>query len=323
MRRSVFFAALCVCLLAGTKLRAQQAAAPTPDPTAIMADKAERYRIGFQDVLDVQVYRHTDLTQRVSVTPTGTINLFRLDHPVVAVCKTERELATDIATAYKENYLKNPEVNVVVAEQHSQPVAVIGAVEKPGSFYINRKYQLLEMLALAGGPNKEAGTHMIVARTGGTSNCRDLSGDASAAQGAISDIRIRDIQEGKVTFWMQPGDVIWMLDSDVVYVYGNVNKQGAIRVREPITLTQAIASSEGLKPSARKNDVRVLRQKPGGSDREELVFDLNQIDKGKAKDPYLESGDIVAVSEDAAKKILIGIGEALKSSVPSAIYRIP
>ena len=62
---------------------------------------------------------------------------------------------------------------------------------------------------------------------------------------------------------------------------------------------------------------------PGGSDREELVFDLNQIDKGKVKDPYLESGDIVAVSEDPAKKILLGIGDALKNSVPSAIYRLP
>jgi polysaccharide export outer membrane protein len=300
-----------------------QEAAPTPDPTVGLADKSERYRIGFQDILDIQVYRHEDLKQRVSVSQNGTIDLFRVEHPVVAVCKTEQELAAEIASAYKEKYLRDPEVNVIVYEQHSQPVAVIGAMEKPGSFYITRRYQLLEMLALAGGPNKEAGTHLIVARAGGASNCRNSSADEPAPQTAFLDFKIRDIQEGQVSLWMQPGDVIWMLDADVIYVYGNVNKQGAIHVREPITLTQAIASGEGLTRTASKGNVRILRQKPGGADREELVFDLNQIDKGKVKDPYLESGDIVAVSEDSAKKIFLGIGDALRNSVPSAIYRLP
>ncbi|MFL6373812.1 MAG: SLBB domain-containing protein, partial [Pyrinomonadaceae bacterium] len=227
------------------------------------------------------------------------------------------------AAAYKENYLRDPEVNVVVAEQHSQPIAVIGAVEKPGSFYINRRYQLLEMLALAGGPTREAGTRLLVARTGSTSTCRESANDPVNDSVMVTGYSIRDVQEGKATFWLQPGDVISVLDADVVYVYGNVNKQGAIRVHEPITLTQAIASGEGLKGSARRNDVRILRQKSGATEREELIFDLNQIDKGKVKDPYLESGDIVAVSEDATKKILMGIGDALKNSVPSAIYRIP
>ena len=57
--------------------------------------------------------------------------------------------------------------------------------------------------------------------------------------------------------------------------------------------------------------------------RQEFVFDLAEIDKGKVKDPYLETGDIVAVSEDGTKKVLLGIADSLKSSVPSAIYRIP
>ena len=139
----------------------------------------------------------------------------------------------------------------------------------------------------------------------------------------VSDLRVRDVQEGKVTFWVQPGDIVSVLDADVIYVYGNVRHQGAVRVREPLTLTQAIASAEGLKPAARKDKIRILRQKPDGKEREELVFDLNAIDKGKVRDPYLEAGDIVAVSEDGTRKVLLGIADSLKSSVPSAIYRIP
>ena len=64
----------------------------------------------------------------------------------------------DIADAYRKDYLKNPEVNVLVSEQRSQSFAVIGAVNKPANYIINRKVRLLELLAVAGGPSKEAGS---------------------------------------------------------------------------------------------------------------------------------------------------------------------
>src|SRR3954471_11148770 len=70
--------------------------------------EADNYRIGFQDILDIQVFHHSDLNQRVSVGPAGTIVLYRVDHPITAVCKTERELSKEIADAYKEKYLKDP-----------------------------------------------------------------------------------------------------------------------------------------------------------------------------------------------------------------------
>lgn len=292
--------------------------AQLPDSTM---NNTDRYRIGFQDVLDIQVFRHPELNQRVSVSPAGTITLFRLENPVVAVCKTDRELAVAIADAYREKYLRDPQVNVVVAEQRSQPVGVIGAVEKPGSFYLSRKVHLLELLAMAGGPNKEAGTRMIVARPGNAFGCQ-MENDADNDL-AVVDFKIRDIQEGKRTFWLQPGDIVSVLDADIIYVYGNVNKQGSIRVREPITLTQALASSEGLKATAKRDRVRILRQTQGSLERQEIILDLNQIDKGKINDPFLEPNDIVAVSEDRVKSILQGVANSLRSSIPSAIYRIP
>jgi polysaccharide export outer membrane protein len=281
----------------------------------------DRYRIGFQDVLEVQVFKHPNLSQRVSVGPNGTILLFRLDKPVAAVCKTERELATEIANAYKEKFIRDPQVTVVVAEQKSQSFAVLGAVEKPGSFFVGRRIHLLEMLALAGGPNKEAGTRLLIARAGSRSECKE--GGVQDDDVSVLDYKIRDVQEGKQIVWMKPGDVVTVLDADIVYMYGDVNKQGSYKIREPITLTQAIVSAEGLKPAAKKNKIRVLRQRPGSPERDELIFDLNQIDKGKVRDPFLEPNDIVAVSEDRAKSILLGFANSLKSSVPSVLYRLP
>lgn len=286
--------------------------------------KDERYRIGFQDQLDIQVFRHPELSQRVNVNSNGTINLFRLPSPILAVCKTEEELARDIAVAYEKDYLRNPEIKVLAVEQRSRAFAVIGAVEKPGNYFINRKVRLLELLAQAGGPNREAGSRLVVARRGSTSNCQlneERPEDVEAA--AYMDFKLSDVMQAKQDLIMRPGDIVSVLDADVVYVYGNVNKQGQVTIKEPITLTQALASAEGLKQATNKNKIRVLRQKPGSLEREELVYDLGAIDKHKSQDPYLEPNDVVAVSEDKAKSILNSIGRSLTNGIPSLFYRIP
>lgn len=301
---------------------AASAAFAHAQPVGIISGQ-ERYRIGYQDRITIQVYNKPNLTQTVDVNPNGTINLFRLPEPVVAVCKTEGELASDIADAYRKDYLRNPEVKVIVAEQRSQAFAVIGAVEKPAQYLVNKRIRLLELLALAGGPSREAGSRLILARTGSTSTCKDGTNSDAAADVLYTDYKIKDVLETRVNPEVHPGDIISVLEADSVYVYGNVVRQGQVKFKEPITLMQAIASAEGLKPAAKKDKIRVLRQKPGVLEKEELFFDLGKISKQEANDPFLEPNDIVAVSEDAAKSILQGIGRSLTQGIPSIFYRIP
>jgi polysaccharide biosynthesis/export protein len=280
----------------------------------------ERYRIGFQDTLEVQVFNQPRLSQKVSVNPDGTITLFRASKPIMAVCKTERELAKEIEAEYL-SFLRKPEVNVFAFEKKSQSYGVIGAVEKAGTYYISRRIRLLELLSFAGGPNKEAGSRMIVARTGSSSACKVESDDSVIDNELIlMNFKVKEVLEGKQNLWMQPGDVVSVMDSDVVYIYGNVNKVGSVKMKEPITLTQAIVSAEGLKPTA-KTQVRILRQKPNSLEREEFLYDLKEIEKRKAQDPFLEPNDIVAVSQDSTKVILKGVKEIFQQGIPGLIYR--
>ncbi len=280
----------------------------------------ERYRIGYRDKLNVQVFRHPELTQTVSVGPNGTIRLFKITEPIVAVCKTELELADDIADAYRKDYLRNPDVGVSAVEQNSQSLAVIGAVEHPGRFFVNRRMQLLELLALAGGPSKEAGSRLMVVRQGSDAGCHQepVSNDENAG---LYNFSIRDLQEGKATFMMQPGDIVSVLDADIVFVYGNVNEQGQVIMKQPMTLTQAIASAKGIKPATQRDKVRIIRQKPGSLEREEIVVDLVAIDKQKAEDPYLMPNDIIALSQDKAKSILNSLTKSFTQGIPSLLYR--
>jgi len=285
----------------------------------------ERYRIGFQDALAIEVFRHPELTQKVSVNSNGTINLFRIGSPIIAVCKTERELADAITDAYKKDYLRNPEVQVTAVEQKSQSFGVLGAVEKPGFYYIARKVRLLELLSYAGGPNREAGSNIIVARGGSTSNCKetDAAGVAASDDIVTMNFRLKDILQAKTSLVMQPGDIVYIGDADVLYVYGNVNNQGPVKIKEPITLTQAIASAEGLKPATKKDKVRVFRLKEGSMQRDEFVYNLKEIDARKVDDPFLQPNDIVAVSEDTTKSIINALKNGLTQGVPSLFYRIP
>ncbi len=306
--------------------KAQTPSASPKSPVAIFGadnnDQDDRYRIGFQDVLDIQVFRKPELNIRTHVNPNGMIFLYRLEKPIVAVCKTERELAVDIENAYRVSYLKDPKVNVVIAEQNSQPISVIGSVEKPGRYPVQKRMHLLEILALAGGPNKESGTRIMVARAGNSATCR-TDGTKAADDDTIGlmNFKIRDVLEGRKTLLMEPGDIVSVLAADLVYVYGNVVEPGQIQVREPITLTQAIASSKGLKAATDKGVVRILRQKADSLERDDIPFNLVDIEKGLAKDPYLEPNDIVAVSKDGTKAFMNGFVKAFTNGLPTLIAR--
>ena len=168
-----------------------------------------------------------------------------------------------------------------------------------------------------------AGTRLVVARTGSTSNCREENQAVTDQDLKLFEFKINDIKEGKKTLWMQPGDVVSVLDADIVYVYGNVRRQGAYELKERITLTQALAKAEGIKPATQQDKVRILRQKDGSADREELIYDLRAITKGKAEDPLIEPSDIVAVSEDKTRYIINTLAKAATGGVPALFYRVP
>ncbi len=297
---------------------------PASSPSTQTAEQqADRYRIGFQDTVEVQVFGQPQLAQRVKVNSNGTINLFRLPDPILAVCKTERELANDIADAYRRDYLRNPEVNVITVEQNSQSFAIVGEVDKPANYFINRRIRLLELLAYAGGPTKEAGSRLIVARQGSAANCRPQIQTADADDDTtVFTFNLRDVLENKVDLVMQPGDVVSVLKADIVYVYGNVIKQGPVTMAEPITLMQALASAEGLKPATKKDSIRIIRMKPGSAEPDEFVISLSDIEKRKVRDPFLQPNDIIAVSEDKAKSIFNAIGRSLTQGVGSVFYRV-
>jgi polysaccharide export outer membrane protein len=284
----------------------------------------ERYRIGYQDTVEVNVFRHPELSQTAQVNPDGTIYLPRIDQPIMAVCKTERELKDNIITLYK-NYLRNPFVNVRVINQMSQSFGVVGAVHKPGTFYLNRPVRLYELLTLAGGPDVEfAGGKIQHARLGNLTGCKENPEGMDTKENPVFiSYRLKDVTEGKENPWMQPGDIISVLKSEEAYVVGNVFKPAKVPLDEPKTLTQAIAFAGGLDATAKTSKVVIQRQANGNSPKVDLVFNLKDIEDKKIPDPQLQANDIVAVGNDKIKSIGNGLLKAITGGLGNVFYRFP
>ncbi len=281
-----------------------------------------RYKIGFDDILQIDIYRHPELSQTVAVARDGTIVLPRINQPITAVCKTERELASLITALYRGSYLRNPFVNVRALERKSQPFAVIGAVNKPGSFYMNRRVRLLELLAEAGGPDYErAAARVQVARLGNVSACRvDADGPGEIEFFSYS---INEVMKGRDNPYLQPGDIVSVLEAEEAYVIGNVDEPTTILLKEPTTLTEAIAKAGGLGNAAKTSKVVIQRREPGSANKTALVFDLKEISARKSPDPLLQANDIVEVPTSNVKLMRNGLLKVLTGGLSNLFYRFP
>jgi polysaccharide export outer membrane protein len=156
-RGALAFAAIGVLALcaAPPPARAQdggQAAVPGSD---------QEYRIGPLDTLDITVFQVKDLTlEKVQVDAGGRI-LLPLVGQLTAQGKTTRQLSAEIAARLADHYLQNPQVSVVVDEAVSQKVSVEGAVNQAGVFPMKGRTSLLEAVALARGPSKDANLRRV------------------------------------------------------------------------------------------------------------------------------------------------------------------
>jgi polysaccharide export outer membrane protein len=123
-----------------------------PDPT--LDTCAAAYLIGPEDVLDIAVWKNTEISRTVPVRPDGKISLPLLND-VQAAGLTPMQLRETVTKALGA-YMPDPTVSVLVREVHSFKVTVVGHVKAPGRYEVKDRATVLDVLALAGGPNEYA-----------------------------------------------------------------------------------------------------------------------------------------------------------------------
>ena len=132
----------------GPQTLAPNAPRVIPVPAGRVA--ADDYRIGPQDLIEIQVFGIENLKREVRVNSTGAISL-PLIGAVILGGLTGQEAEALIAAKYEKDYLQDPQVSVFIKEFTSQRITVEGAVAKPGIYPIRGQTTLMQAIAIAGG----------------------------------------------------------------------------------------------------------------------------------------------------------------------------
>lgn len=283
---------------------------------------SERYRIGPGDVLDVRIYNRPQLSREaVRVEGNGMIRMPLIDGEIQAACKTEGELAKDISTRYAR-YYRNLPVDVFIKEYHAREVALIGAVNEQGRYQMQRRIRLLELLTFAKGPSEKAGQTINIVRAPRTDLCATAS-DTTKAEGGFISFRLNNTLRGDETAnpYVEPGDIVTIPEADQVYIVGNVYSPKSLPLREPITVSRAIAMAGGPLRDSKTDKIRIRRQTGDGT-QVEMFVNLNAIAQKKAEDVQLRPNDIVEVSESTGKSIMRGLLGSVAPSVAQLPVRV-
>ena len=159
-------------------------------------DAAADFRIGTEDLLDVQVWRNCpDLCRSVPVRPDGKVSI-PLVNDIQAAGLTTTELRQQITQRLAE-FIPSPEVSVIVREVHSVKVSVVGAVRMPGNYEVKSAATVLDMIARAQGLTEFANRDRIVVKR---------QAGATTKQIPFNYSRVADGKDENP--FVQPGDII-------------------------------------------------------------------------------------------------------------------
>lgn len=265
---------LLAALLAGTAASAQQASAAAQSRAASQAE----YRLGAGDVVRITVYQNPDLTLEGRISEAGT-----LSYPLLGTMRigglTTAEAEKRIADGLRNgNFVKQPQVNVLVTQVRGNQASVLGQVNRPGRFPIEvADMRLSDLLAMAGG----------IATTGADWITLVGTRDGKPFRREIDLPNMFRGANRQDDLLIQNGDAVYVERAPMVYIYGEVQRPGAFRLERDMTVMQALAAGGGLTQRGTERGLRVHRRTPDGK---------TQVLQ-PAMDDRLRDGDVVYVRE--------------------------
>lgn len=238
---------------------------------------AAEFTLGPGDIVKVSVYGNPDLGVETRVSETGTITFplaGQVDINGLNVAAAERKIATLLESG---NFVKKPQVNLIVTQIQSRQVSVLGQVNRPGRFPLDGLRTVMDVLALAGGFSADGGDVISL--------IRKRNGQVTKTVIDVVDM----VRTGELSkdLMVEPNDIIYAERSPRFYIYGEVQRPGAFRLERQMTVIQALAVGGGLTPRGTERGIRVKRR---GTDGKEQIVQVKH-------DDLLEVDDVVYVKE--------------------------
>lgn len=265
---------LAACLAAATAVHAQTAAPAAPAVAA-----AAEYRIGPGDVIRITVFQSPDLTMETRVTDAGVVNYPLLGNVRLGgltVSAAEKLIADGLRNG---NFLKQPQVSMVVLQVRGNQASVLGLVNRPGRYPIEvTDMRLSDLIATAGGIALGGADSVVVV---GTRDGKAFRSEVDLPTLFGPGGRDKDL-------FIVNGDTVWVDRQPLVYIYGEVQRPGAMRLEREMTLLQVLATGGGLTPRGTERGIKVHRREADGS---------TKVVEGVTMSEKLREGDVVFVRE--------------------------
>lgn len=257
---------------------APAALAQTSSNAPIAASATPEYRLGAGDVVRITVYQNPDLTLEARISESGVISYPLLGSVRIGnmpVGQAEKLIADGLRSG---SFVKQPQVSILVMQVRGNQASVLGQVNRPGRYPIDvADMRLSDMLATAGGVAQSGADILVLV---GSRNGRPFRKEIDVP-------RMFRGERGDDDVLIQNGDVIYVNRAPTVYIYGEVQRPGAMRLEADMTVMQALAAGGGLTQRGTEKGLRVHRK---GSDGK------TQVVQPVMDDP-LKDGDVVYVRE--------------------------
>ena len=240
------------------------------------------YKLGVGDVIEVEAYQEEEISGKFTVNATGAVT-FPLLGSVAVAGKTPADVAELLESLLEKDYYVDVQLKVDVAVFASQPVTLLGEVQNPGTYYLEGRMTLTELLAKAGGLRPSAGPVLELRRTA------RVEGEGAPPPMDFPTAKLLTGEVGRDVV-LQAGDVLFVSAKKIFFISGEVARPGQYEISLGLTLMQAISQAGGVGKFA-SQAIEIHRDVEG--EKQILSFDLSQIRKGRSADPAVLPGDVI------------------------------
>ena len=245
---------------------------------AQLSEAQRDYVLGPGDVVRVSVYQNQDLTLETRITESGAISyplLGQVRLGGLSVPQAEKVIADGLKNG---NFVRQPQVSILVTQVRGNQASVLGMVNRPGRYPIEQTgMRLSELLATAGGI-AQGGSDQVV-----LSGMRDRK-----PLRVVIDVPLLFAESGGVNDpVIANGDTVYVERMPMVYIYGEVQRPGAMRLERDMTVLQGLAPGGGLTQRGTEKGLRLHRR---GADGKVQILQPGMND-------LLQNGDVIYLRE--------------------------
>jgi len=260
------------------------ATAPSSALLAQAQEASSDYKIGPQDLLRISVLEDPTLNREVRVSTGGFVQL-----PHAELVNVQGLTVLEATKRLEEalgRVLQRATVTIEIQEFRAQPIAVMGAVAKPGNLPFSGRWTLLRALTQAGGLSANHGNKILILRRG-------KSGLSDRLEISVDDLFVGGDPTVDVPIFANDLINVPPAAEVTIYCLGEFNSPGAIvfSSRERVTVLAALARTGGLGERA-SSKLRIQRE-----GEEDIVLKVKEVLRGDAPDLALRDGDVLWVKE--------------------------